>query len=113
MGRVMGRDIDQRALEPLGIGMAEFQLAQFLQVIVQQPGMVERGLKDQRLAQGNRDAVAAMHRARRQLLAHDHIRHRPALGSRRDRALPIAVAAPTKARFLPVPAGPGLAPVAA
>ena len=48
----MGGDIDQRAFEPLGIGVAELERGQFLQVVVQQPGVIERGLQDQRLALG-------------------------------------------------------------
>ena len=61
--RGMGRDIDQCALEPLGIGMAEFERGELLEMIVQQPRVVERRQQDQRLAPGDRRAVAAMHRA--------------------------------------------------
>ena len=53
----------QGALEPLGIGMAEFERGELLEMIVQQPGMVERRQQDQRLAPGDRRAMAAMHRA--------------------------------------------------
>jgi hypothetical protein len=49
----MGGDIDQRAFEPLGVSMAELEVAEFLQVVVQQPGMVEGRLQDQRLAAGD------------------------------------------------------------
>ena len=42
MTRTMGGDIDQRRLEPLGVGMAEFERRKLFQVVVQQPGMVER-----------------------------------------------------------------------
>ncbi len=60
---VMGGDVDQRALELLRVGMAEFEPAQFLEMIVQQPGMVERRLQDQRLARaarcGGRDAAGS------------------------------------------------------
>ena len=60
VGRLrLGGDVDQRGLEPFGIGMAELELAEFLQVVVQQPGMVERRLQDQRLAQRDRGAMAA------------------------------------------------------
>jgi len=40
----MRRDVDQRAFEPLGVGVTELERGEFLQMIVQQPGMVERGL---------------------------------------------------------------------
>ena len=42
MARIMGGDVDQRRLQPLGVGMAEFERGQLFQVVVQQPGMVER-----------------------------------------------------------------------
>ena len=59
----MGGDIDQRALQPLGIGMTEFERSELLEVIVQQPGVVERGQQDQGLAPGDGRAMAAVHRA--------------------------------------------------
>ena len=62
-GRSMGRDIDQRALESLGIGMTEFERGELFQMIVQQPGVVERGLQDQRFAPGDGRAMPPMHRA--------------------------------------------------
>src|ERR1051325_1920959 len=73
----MGGAVDQGALELFRLGMAEFERRQLLQVVVQQPGMVERGLQDQRLAARHRAAMAAMHRAGRQLLADHDIRTRP------------------------------------
>jgi hypothetical protein len=59
----MGRDIDQSSLDALGIGVAELERGQLLKVVVQKPGMVQRGLQDQRLASRNRGAMAAMNRA--------------------------------------------------
>ena len=53
--------------------MAEFGLGEFLEVIVEQPGMVHRRLQDQRLPQRDRRAMAAMQRARRKLRARHHI----------------------------------------
>src|SRR5574338_1719690 len=44
MARTMGGDVDQRTLEPLGIAMPEFERGEFLEVVVQQPGMIERRL---------------------------------------------------------------------
>jgi hypothetical protein len=58
----MGGNVDQRAFEPLGIGMGELERGQFLHMVVQQPRIIERGLQDQRLALGDGRAVAAMHR---------------------------------------------------
>ena len=49
--RGMGGNVDQRSFKPLGIGITELERGQFLQVIVQQPGVIERGLQDQRLTQ--------------------------------------------------------------
>ena len=69
VGGMVGEDVDQRAFELLRIGVAELGLGQFLHVVVQQPGMVERGLQDQRLAARDRGAMAAMQRARREMRA--------------------------------------------
>ena len=70
---VVGRDVDQGELELLDLGMAELEPGNVLQMIVQQPGMVEHRLQDQRLAPRDHGAVAAMHRARGKLRARDHI----------------------------------------
>ena len=59
----MGRDIDQSTLQPLGVGMTEFERGELLEMIVQQPWVVECGQKDQRLTPRDGRAVAAMHRA--------------------------------------------------
>ena len=42
MAGIVGGDVDQGALEALGVGVAELERAQFLEVVVQQPGVVER-----------------------------------------------------------------------
>src|ERR1700760_3187797 len=80
--RALGGDGDQRRFQALGIDMAKFEVTEFLEVVVEQPGMVERGLENEGLAGGYGDAVAAMYRARRELLAGDHIRRRPAARAR-------------------------------
>jgi len=49
-GKMMGEDIDQRAFELLRIGVTEFGRGEFLEMIVQEPGMIERGPQDQRFA---------------------------------------------------------------
>src|SRR4051794_41563255 len=48
-GAVMGRDVDQRGLYLLGVGMSELGAFQRFQVLVQRPGMVNGSLQDQRL----------------------------------------------------------------
>src|SRR4051794_17809489 len=72
--RRMRRDVDERGFQPLSVAMPEFQRRQLLQMIVQQPGMIERGLQDQRLAPRKRAAMAAVHRTVRELLADDDVR---------------------------------------
>ncbi len=68
----MGKNVDQLALHPRGVGVTELDLGELLQMLVQQPGVIDDGLQDQRLTAGNGGAVAAMDRARRQLRArHD------------------------------------------
>ena len=54
--------------------MAELEAGEVFEMIVQQPGMVKRGLENQRFTPGNSRAVAAMNRARGQLRARHHIR---------------------------------------
>ena len=66
---MMGEDVDQRAFELLRVGMAELGLGQFLEVVVQQPRMIQRRQQDQRLPARDRGAMAAMQRARRKLRA--------------------------------------------
>src|SRR6476660_1227197 len=41
-GKPVGKGIDQRRLEPAGVGMAEFSFGEFLEAVVQQPWVVER-----------------------------------------------------------------------
>ena len=40
--RFMGGNVDESGLQPLGIAVAEFERGKFLEVIMQQPGVVER-----------------------------------------------------------------------
>src|SRR5712691_6327959 len=67
----VGKDVDQLAPHPGGLGVAELDPGELLEVLVQQPGVIDGGLEDERLAQ--RNAVAAVDRARRQLGAGDHV----------------------------------------
>ena len=70
---MMGENVDQRAFELLRVGMAELGFGQFLHVVVQEPGVIERRLQDQRFAPRDRGAMAAMQRAGRELRARRHI----------------------------------------
>ena len=56
-----------RGAELVGLGMGQFQRRHLLQMVVQQPGMVDQGLQNQRLAAGNRAALAAHDRAQGEL----------------------------------------------
>ena len=66
-------NIDQLALHPRGYGMPELDAGELLEMLVQQPGMVDDSLQDQRLAARYGGAVTAMDRARRQLWARDDV----------------------------------------
>ncbi len=71
----VGGDVDQRRLQPLGFRVAEFEVAEFLEMIVQQPGMIDRGLQNQRLAQRRTEVRKPRCSVpRRHLLADDDIR---------------------------------------
>ena len=56
---VVGEGRDNAGAELVGLGMGQFQGRHFLQMVVQQPGVVDQGLQDQRLAAGHRAALAA------------------------------------------------------
>src|SRR5690349_9460105 len=75
--RGMRRDVDQRRFQPLGVGMAEFERGQLLEVIVKKPWVVERRLQDQRLPARYRRAVAPVHGTVGELLADDDVRRAP------------------------------------
>src|ERR1700733_9378442 len=62
VGEMMGENIDQGAFELLRIGVAEFGLGELLKVFMQQPGVIERRLQDQRFPARDRRAMAAMQR---------------------------------------------------
>ena len=67
-------DVDQhRPCSLRGVGMAELELGELLQMVVQQPGMVERPPAGSAPRGRDRGAMAAMHRARRQLRARRHV----------------------------------------
>src|SRR5215831_2804280 len=66
-------DVDQRALEFFGVGVAELGFRQFLQAVVKEPWMIERGLQDQRFAARDGGAMTAMERTCRQVRARGDI----------------------------------------
>ena len=69
----MRKNVDQLAFHPRRLGMPELDAGELLQMLMQEPGVIDDGLQDQRLAAGNGGAVAAMDRTCRQLRARDDI----------------------------------------
>ena len=60
---VVGKGGDDAGAELVGLGMGQFQRGHLLQMVVQQPGVVDQGLQDQGLPAGERAALAAHDRA--------------------------------------------------
>src|SRR4051794_9106585 len=69
MVMVVGKSGDDAGPELMDFGMGELQGRDFLEVIVQQPGVVDQDLQDQGLAAGDGAALAAHDRACRELRA--------------------------------------------
>ena len=67
---VGGKSRDDAGAELVRLRMRQLQRGRLLQMVVQQPGVVDQGLQNQRLAAGDRAALAAHDRARRKLRAH-------------------------------------------
>src|SRR6266511_5679166 len=65
----VGENVDQFALELGGLGVPELHRCELLQVLVQEPRMVDHGLQDERLAQRNGGTLPAMNGTRGQLRA--------------------------------------------
>src|SRR5215813_768031 len=63
MMMVVGEGRDDAGAEPMGLAVGQFERRDLLQVIVQEPGMVNQALQDQRLPAGERRALAAHDRA--------------------------------------------------
>ena len=63
MVMVVGEGRDDTGAQLVGLGMGEFQRRHLFQMLVQQPGVVDQGQQDQRLAAGDRAALAAHDRA--------------------------------------------------
>src|SRR5216684_484939 len=66
---VVGEGTDDAGAQFVRLGMGQFQRRNLLEMVVQQPGMIDQGLQNQGLAAGDRAALAAHDRARRKLWA--------------------------------------------
>src|ERR1700733_3799278 len=67
MVMVVGEGRDDAGAELVGLAMGQLERCDLLEVIVQNPGMVDEALQDQRLPAGQGAALAAHDRARRKL----------------------------------------------
>ena len=63
----MGEGIDDAGAQFVRLGMGQFQRRHLLQMVVQQPGMIDQGLQNQRFPARDRAALAAHDRAGREL----------------------------------------------
>src|ERR1700761_1074805 len=73
---VIGEGGDDAGAELMGFAMGELQRGYLLQVVMQQPRVVDQALQDQRLPAGQRRALAAHDRAVRELGGSDRPRGR-------------------------------------
>ena len=60
---IMGKGCDNGGPELVGLGMRKLQCRHLLEMLVQQPGVIDQTLQDQRLAARDRAALAAHDRA--------------------------------------------------
>src|SRR5438309_8747519 len=67
MVMVVGEGGNNASAELRGLRMGQFQHRYLLQMVVQEPGLIDQGLQDQRLAAGHRAALATHDRAGREL----------------------------------------------
>ena len=67
--KAVGEGRDDAGAQLVGLGMGQFQRRHLLQMVVQQPGMIDQGLQNQRLAARDRAALAAHQRAQCKLRA--------------------------------------------
>src|SRR5438105_14998382 len=67
MVMVVGEGGNNAGAELGGLRMGQFQHRYLLRMVVQQPGVIDQGLQNQRLAAGHRAALAAHDRTGRQL----------------------------------------------
>ena len=57
MMMVVGEGRDDAGAQLVGFGVSQFQRRHLLQMVVQQPGVVNQGLQDQGLPAGERDGA--------------------------------------------------------
>src|SRR5215203_6331407 len=95
MVMVAGEGRDDAGAELVGVRMRQFEGGHLLQMVMQQPGVVDQGLQDQRLAAGHGAALAAHDRAGRKMRARGLIG--PA-GQRRSYPLPATTRGESAAR---------------
>ena len=63
----VGEGGDDAGAQFVGLGVGQFEGCDLLEMVMQKPGVVNQGLQDQRLAAGQRAALAAHDRAEREL----------------------------------------------
>src|SRR6267378_1585153 len=66
---VVGEGTDDAGAQFVRLGMGQFQRRHLLEMVVQQPRMIDQGLQNERLAARDRTALAAHDRAQRKLRA--------------------------------------------
>src|SRR6476646_3449592 len=64
---IMTEDGDDSGAQFVRLGVSQFQRRDLLEMVMQQPGVIDQGLQDQRLAPGDRAALAAHDRAQGEL----------------------------------------------
>ena len=62
-GTALGKNVDQSSLYLCCLGMAELDAGECLQMVMQEPGIIDDGLEDKRFTAGNGDTVTAVDRA--------------------------------------------------
>src|SRR5262245_2308087 len=69
----VSENVDHLALELGGFGLAKLYRRELLQMLVQEPGVIDDSLQDERLTRRNGGAMRAMHGARGKLRARGDI----------------------------------------
>src|ERR1700732_58794 len=59
----MGENVDNGSLDLRGLGMAQLHGGEFLQMVVQEPGVIDGGLENERFAARDGGTMAAVDRA--------------------------------------------------
>src|SRR5262249_13894555 len=72
-GALMRCNVDQRGFDLLGVGVTKLNACKCFQMLVEQPGMVDGGLQNERLPARDRSAMAAQDRACGKLRAGDDV----------------------------------------